>query len=70
MANEFHEYPKAMHGPEDGYAVVNSKEEEESLGAGWVDGHAFWAAKVEAADAIAPRKTRKKVEKEEKAGAE
>lgn len=48
MADEkqFHEYPKAMHGPENGYAVVTSKEEEESLGEGWISGHDYWAAKA------------------------
>jgi hypothetical protein len=43
----FEEYPKAMHGPEGRYAVVKSKEEEDALGEGWVDGHKFWSAKPE-----------------------
>lgn len=40
------EYPKAMHGPDEGYVVVSSEEEEKALGKGWISGHEHWAAKA------------------------
>lgn len=46
MEKKSTEYPKAMHGPNEAYKVVNSKEEEEALGQGWVSGHEHWAAKA------------------------
>jgi hypothetical protein len=55
---KFQEYPKTMHGPDGASVAVKSKEEQESLGEGWVDGHAFWSGKAEdqAKSAVKTRK--------------
>ena len=60
----FHEYPKAMHGPNDATATVNSVEEEKALGDGWIDGHAYWALLSDTPEGDAPKKRGRKKKEE------